>query len=132
VPQRLAMSLASIFAAVALFLSMLGIYSLLAYVVAQRKRELGIRIALGSSAWRIFHLVLREGLVLVAGGLAVGVIGAAIVGRVLQSHLFGVSSHDPLVLSVVVVATGIIGTVACVYPARRATRVDPRSVLSDQ
>ena len=131
-PQKLAMSLAGVFAVVALFLSMLGIYGVLSYVVAQRRRELGIRIALGSTAWGIFRLVLREGLVLVAGGLALGLTGALTIGRALQGHLFGVSSHDPLVLSAVLVATGIIGTVACVSPARRATRVDPRSVLSDQ
>jgi hypothetical protein len=131
-PQRLAMSLASVFGAVALFLSMLGIYGVLAYLVAQRKREIGIRMALGSTGARIFQLVFAEGLMLVASGLALGLLGAIAVRRALQGQLFGVSATDPVVLSMVLATTGIIAMVACVYPARRAARLEPRTVLSDQ
>jgi predicted permease len=132
VPQRLAMSLASVFGAVALFLSMLGIYGVLAYVVAQRKREIGIRIALGSTARGIFQLVFAEGLTLVAIGLVLGLLGAVTVGRALRGQLFGVSPTDPVVLSTVLMATGFIAMLACVSPARRAARVDPRDALTEQ
>jgi putative ABC transport system permease protein len=132
VRQKLAMNLAGVFGAVALFLSTLGIYGVLAYVVAQRRREIGIRIALGSTGRRIFQLVFTEGLTLVAGGLMLGLFAALAVGRALQGQLFGVSPTDPVVWSTVLVSTAIIAMLACVSPARRATRVDPRSILSDQ
>jgi predicted permease len=130
--QRLAMGLASFFGIVALFLSMLGIYGVLAYVVARRTREIGIRIALGSSTSGIFQLVFREGLTLVGGGLMLGLLGALALGRVLEGQVFGVRPTDPLVLGTVALATGVIAMLACVSPARRATRVDPVNVLSHQ
>ena len=130
-PQKLAMRLASMFGIAALFLSVLGIYGVLAYVVAQRTREIGIRIALGSTARGIFQLVFKEGLTLVAGGLMLGLLGALALGRALEGQVFGVRPTDPLVLGTVAFATGIIALLACVSPARRATRVDPLNVLSE-
>lgn len=132
VPQKLAMGLATAFGIVALFLSTLGIYGVLAYVVAQRTREIGIRIALGSTARNIFQLVFKEGLALVAGGLVLGLLGALALGRVLEGQVFGVTSTDPYVLGTVAVGTGIVALLGCLSPAHRAARVDPLNVLSQQ
>jgi putative ABC transport system permease protein len=132
VSQKLAMGLASMFGVVALFLSALGVYGVLMYVVAQRTREIGIRVALGSTARGIFGLVLREGLTLVAGGLILGLFGTLALGRALEGHVFGVRPTDPFVLVTVALSTATIALLACVAPARRATQVDPLSVLSHQ
>lgn len=129
-PQRLSATLATVFAGVALFLSMLGIYGVLAHLVAGRTREIGIRIALGSSVSRVFRLVLAEGMILIGSGLALGVAGAVATARALKGHVFGVQPTDPLLLAAVVIATGCVALLACVAPARRATRVDPVGVLS--
>ena len=131
-PQRLAMALAGTFGVVALCLSALGIYGVLAYVVAQRRREIGIRIALGSTARGIFRLVFGEGAVLVAGGLVLGLTGALAVARVLEGHVFGVDPLDPMVLGTVAAATGLVALLACVSPARGAMRVDPVHTLNGQ
>ena len=120
------------FGVVALCLSALGIYGVLTYVVTQRTREIGIRIALGSTARSIFQLVLREGLMLVAAGLVLGVLGALAVGRAFEGLVFGVRPTDPFILGSVAFSTAIIALLACVSPARRATRVDPLIALSDQ
>jgi predicted permease len=130
--QRLAMRLASLFAGVALFLSALGIYGVLAYMVARRTREIGIRMALGSTVRDAFRLVFAEGATLVAVGLLLGLAGSRAVARALEGHLFGVQPTDPAILATVVVATGIVAMLACVGPALRATRVNPISVLSEE
>ena len=131
-PQRLAMALAGVFGIVALFLSAVGIYGVLAYVVARRTREIGIRLALGSTARGIFRLVFNEGLVLVVAGLTFGLLGALPVGRALEGQVFGVGPTDPVILGSVALATAGIALLACVFPARRATRVDPVTILSEQ
>jgi putative ABC transport system permease protein len=119
------------FGAVALCLSAIGIYGVLAYLVTQRRREIGIRIALGSSARAIFELVLREGLLLIAGGFVLGAIGAIALRRSLESQLFGVSSADPIVLAAVTAILAAVALVACALPARRATRIDPIVALTE-
>jgi predicted permease len=119
------------FGAVALFLSAIGIYGVLAYGVTQRTKEIGIRIALGSSARAIFELVLREGLVLVAAGVVLGVAGAFVLRKSLQSQLFGINAADPVVAAVVLAVLAGVATVACVLPARRATRIDPIVALTE-
>jgi ABC-type antimicrobial peptide transport system permease subunit len=113
------------FGVVALLLSALGIYGVLAYLVTQRTKEIGIRIALGSSAAAIYELVLREGLVLIAAGFALGAAGALALRRSLESQLFGVSASDPAVLGGVTLVLALVAALACALPARRATRIDP-------
>jgi len=128
--RRAAMSLGLAFAGVALFLSAIGIYGVLTYLVTQRTREIGIRIALGSSAGSVFKLVIREGMLLVAIGLVVGLSGAAGMRSFIQSQIFGVGAMEPSVISLVVAGLTAVALAACVLPARRATRVDPASVLN--
>jgi putative ABC transport system permease protein len=117
------------FGSTALFLAALGIYGVLTYLVAQRTREVGIRIALGGTVRHIVSLVLREGLVLIASGLAVGFVAAAAARPLIESQLYGVHSLEPGVVAGVVLTLAIAGMVACTLPARRAIRVDPMIVL---
>ena len=131
VPQRLATSLGLMFAGVALLLSMLGLYGVLANFVARRTREIGIRMALGSSAGGIFSLVLTEGVLLIGAGLIIGIAGALATAQALEGMVFGVRPTDPLLLGTVAVVTGMVALLACVAPARRAARVDPVQVLSE-
>ena len=128
--RRAAMILGLAFASVALFLSAIGIYGVLTYLVTQRTREIGIRIALGSSAGSVFKLVIREGMLLVAIGLVVGLSGAAGMRSFIQSQIFGVGAMEPSVISLVVAGLTAVALAGCVLPARRATRVDPASVLN--
>src|SRR5438874_3861081 len=131
VTRRSPMVLSLAFGAVALFLSAIGIYGVLAYLVTQRTKEIGIRIALGSSARGVFDLVLREGLLLIVVGFACGAAGAFALRRSLQSQLFGVSAGDPVVLAAVSVLLAVVAIVACALPARRATRIDPIVALAE-
>lgn len=123
------MLLANLFGGVALFLASLGIYGVLAYLVAQRTREIGIRVALGSTRAGILQLVLREGFKLVGIGLVLGIAGAASMQRALASEIYGVQPYDPLVIAGVMALLGSIALAACAVPARRAMRVDPIVVL---
>jgi len=129
--RRSPMLLSLGFGAVALFLSAIGIYGVLAYLVTQRKKEIGIRIALGSSAGAIFELVLREGLLLIGGGFALGAAGAFLLRKSLESQLFGVTATDPVVMIVVTGTLAFVAVCACALPARRATRIDPIIALTE-
>ncbi len=129
--RRSPMLLALAFGAVALFLSAIGIYGVLAYLVTQRRKEIGIRIALGSSAGAVFELVLREGLVLIGGGFALGIAFAMALRKSLQSQLFGVSAADPVVLVTVASVLAVVALAACALPARRATKIDPIVALAE-
>ena len=123
------MLLANAFGGVALFLATLGIYGVLAYLVAQRTREIGIRVALGSTRGGILGLVLREGLELVVIGLVLGIVGAASLQKVVATEIYGVRPLDPLVLASVMVLLAIVTLAACIIPARRAMRVEPTVAL---
>ena len=131
-PRKASMLLALSFGSIALFLSAVGIYGVLAYLVTQRTKEIGIRIALGSSARRVFSLVLGEGAVLVGGGLILGLIGMVALRQAVQNQIYGVGPTDPLVVSAVVGTLGVVAAIACMLPARRATQVDPIVTLNEQ
>ena len=123
--RRTSMLLANAFGGVALFLASLGIYAVLAYLVTQRTREIGIRVALGSTRTGILRLVLREGFKLVAMGFVLGIVGAAALQKAVASQIYGVRPFDPLILAGVMALLGGIALVACAVPARRAMSVDP-------
>ena len=131
VSRRTPMVLAVFFGCVALFLAAIGIYGVLAYQVSQRRREIGIRIALGSEPRRIFSLVLRDGVVMVGAGFLIGLGGAVAVRGALQAQLYGIGALDPRVLLIVAGALGVVGLLACALPARRAAKVDPLIALAD-
>jgi predicted permease len=127
--RRTSMLLANAFGGVALFLATLGIYGVLSYLVARRTREIGIRVALGSTRAGILRLVLREGLQLIVIGLVLGVAAAASLQKAVASEIYGVRPLDPLVLASVMALLAIVALAACAVPARRAMRVDPMVAL---
>jgi len=124
-PRRTPVVLALGFAAVALFLSAVGVYGVLAYLVTTRTREIGIRLALGSGSQQVFRLVLREGLNIVAVGVGIGLFGAYALRSTLQSQLYGIEPLDPFVWISVATVLTLVALLACVIPALRATRVNP-------
>jgi putative ABC transport system permease protein len=127
--SRFTMLLLGIFAAVALVLASVGIYGLIAYSVTQRTQELGIRIALGAQPRDVLRLVLGQGTRLTLLGIALGVLAALAFSRLLVTLLFGVSATDPLTFAGVAALLALVALMACVIPARRATRVDPMVAL---
>ncbi len=129
--RRSPMLLSVAFGAIALLLSAVGIYGVLAYIVTLRTKEIGIRIALGSSARSIFELVLSEGMLLIGLGFALGVTGAIALRTTLESQLYGVHATDRIVLVSVAVLLAIVAAVACAVPARRATKIDPVIALAE-
>ena len=124
------MLLSVAFGAVALLLAAIGLYGTLAFQVAQRTREIGIRMALGSDALAVLRLVLQEGLGLLAIGLAAGLVGAYALRYVIASELYGITAFDPAVILVVIAVLVLTSLVACVGPALRAARVNPVEALS--
>jgi ABC-type antimicrobial peptide transport system permease subunit len=130
--RRTPMILALTFAAVALLLAAVGLYGVLAYQVAQRSREIGIRMALGASAPGIFQMVLREGALVVGAGAAVGMAGAWLLRRAMQGQLYEVDAMDPRVIGSVAAVLAVVALVACVLPARRAASTDPAVALTDR
>ncbi len=130
--RRGSMTLALGFGGLALFLAAIGIYGVLAYLVTQREREIGIRTALGCTQAGVVKLVAGEGLSLLGIGLVLGVAGAAALRNAVAGEIYGVTPFDPLVMTGVVMSLAIVSLLACVLPARRATRVDPAIALRDE
>ncbi|MFG1691461.1 ABC transporter permease [Gemmatimonadota bacterium] len=129
VERRFLTTVIGLFAFLALVLASVGIYGVLAYSVAQRTHEMGLRMALGAQATRVLSLVLKESLLLVAIGVAIGLLGALAGTRLLTSQLFGVTATDPVTylgMSLLLIAAGIVATLV---PSRRAVRVDPMVAL---
>ena len=130
-PRRFVMLLVGGFAAFAVLLAALGIYALVSYGVTQRRREIGIRIALGAPASRVRASVLRHTLALAASGMGLGLTAALALGRLLRSVLFGVGASDPATLGAALAILGGVALAAGYLPARRASRVDPSISLRD-
>ena len=123
--ERLIAVVSAAFATTALLLASFGLYGLLAFIVAERTREIGIRMALGAQASTISNMILRHGLSLVAVGIVAGLIGAFMVSRSIEVLLFGIPSHDPATFGGVILLLITVSAIAAYVPARRATKVQP-------
>ena len=128
---KIAVGLLAIFGLLALGLASIGLYGILVYSVNQRKREIGLRMALGATRASVLRLVLREGMSLVMTGVVIGFVVALGVGRLLSRMLFGVGSSDPLSIAGAAVMLSAVVLAACYLPARWATRVDPLEALRE-
>jgi putative ABC transport system permease protein len=129
--RRLSMALLVVFAFLAALLAAVGIYGVMAYIVAQRTHELGIRMAMGAKAFDVLSLVLRYGLKLTAAGAVIGVAAAFALTRLMSSLLYGVTASDPLTFLGISLFLGVIALLASYLPARRASRVSPIIALRD-
>jgi predicted permease len=127
--ERLIAMLSSVFGVLALVLVCIGLYGVMAYDVARRTHEIGIRMALGAQAGDVLTLVIRQGLTLVAVGIVFGIAGVLALTRLLKSFLFGVTPTDPLTFAAVSLLLVVVALLACWIPTRRATKVDPLIAL---
>jgi ABC-type antimicrobial peptide transport system permease subunit len=128
-PTRFAMALLVAFAVVAIVLTTVGLYGVIAYGVSQRTRELGVRLALGARAQTVAVMVVGGGLRLAAAGIVIGVAAAAAATRLLESLLYGVTPADPVTFATIASVVAAIALAASYVPARRAVRVDPTQAL---
>jgi predicted permease len=130
--QRLAVTLVALFGGMALFLAAIGLYAVVSYTVSQGTRELGLRMALGAGAKDLIRLVMSRGLVLTATGVAIGVLAAIMLTRLMSNMLYKVSPRDPIAFGLALVVITIASLAACFFPAWRATRIDPVQALREQ
>jgi putative ABC transport system permease protein len=126
---RFSTTLLSIFAAVALVLTIVGLYGVMSYAVAQRTNEIGIRLALGAQSRDVLLMIVKQGSTLILLGLVIGLAGAFALTRWIASLLFGVTAKDPLTFAAVSVLLAVVALMACYIPALRATKVDPMEAL---
>jgi putative ABC transport system permease protein len=131
-PRRLNFVLVSTFAMVAVVLTAAGLYGVMSYVVAQRTREIGVRMALGATPRQVLGMMFRQASIMTGGGIAIGAAGALLVTRFMTSLLFGVSAADPLVYAGVSALLGLVALAAVAVPSSRATRIDPLAALRDE
>jgi len=127
--RQLTMTLLVLFAGLALVLATLGVYSVMAYTVAQRSAEIGIRMALGARAVNVQHMVIRQGTKLAFVGVLIGVAGALALTQLMNAFLFEVRAADPLIYLAISAMLVAVAVSACWIPARRAARVDPMQAL---
>jgi ABC-type antimicrobial peptide transport system permease subunit len=130
-PYRVFGSMFAIFACIALVLSAVGIYAVTAYSVTQRTQEIGVRMALGAKGAQVSWLILRQGMVQLAIGLALGLLGAWPLSSILQSIVVQIPTRDPVTFTVIVSVLVGVTLIACLVPTRRATRVDPLVALRE-
>jgi putative ABC transport system permease protein len=123
--RRLIMTLLGFFAGLALLLSSVGLYGVMALSVAQRMRELGIRLALGAARAHVFKIVLGQGIVLIGIGILIGLVGAVGASRALTAVLYGVGALNLVAFALAILSLVVVALIACIVPARRATLVDP-------
>ena len=122
---RFLMVLISSFSAVALLIALIGVYSVMAYAVTQRYREIGVRVALGADPLSVVGMVLRQGMAPAIVGIGIGLAGGLAAARVLRAFLFQVGPGDPVTIGAVTLSVGLVALIACYLPARRAAGVDP-------
>ena len=127
--QRLITLLTAGFAWIAFMTAAAGIFGVVSFTVEQRRREIGLRTALGASVGEIIRFILSKGLGPVIAGLAIGLVGMFPVSRLVASQLYDTSPTDPILLSLAVVALGTVATLACLIPAHRASRIHPTEAL---
>ncbi len=129
---KLMMVLLGVFAAVALLLATVGIYGAVAYTVEQRTGEIGVRMALGAQTMDVLRLVVRQGMTPVVFGLVVGLAAAIAIGKLIATQLYQTSAFNPLLLGAAIVVLGVAALLACLFPARRATQVNPTQALRSE
>jgi ABC-type antimicrobial peptide transport system permease subunit len=130
--RRSSMMLLNLFAAVALLLASVGLYGVISYLVGQRTQEFGIRLTLGAQPKDLFRLVLGHGLKMALGGVALGLIAALLLTRLMANMLYGVSATDPATFVIIALLLMAVAVLASLVPARRATKVDPMLALRSE
>jgi ABC-type antimicrobial peptide transport system permease subunit len=130
--KRFTMTLLGVFALLALLLASVGIYGVLSYLVGQRTKEIGVRMALGAQKFDVLRMVLKDGARMTLIGIVLGLVGALGLTRLMRSMLYGVKPTDPLTFISVAAVLGTIAMLACYVPARRAMKVDPIEALRHQ